>query len=126
MVRRRSIGSTRFCRHITPSLANLPSQAIPSLPLGRSDATLSRVGNPSGLACKHLGGATRFLTHAMATRDSSSPECTRLLRIAGLIEQSLKNNLDTETARLCWFGDDDDYSPSGRAVRATHTPSLAS
>jgi hypothetical protein len=57
---------------------------------------------------KHLVAATKFLTHAMATHDHSSPECKRLLRIAGLIEQNLKVNLDAETAKLCWFGDDDD------------------
>ena len=56
---------------------------------------------------KHLSVAIKFLTHAMATHNSSSPECKRLLRIAGLIEQNLKVNLDTETAKLCWFGDDD-------------------
>ena len=57
---------------------------------------------------KHLITAINYLTHAMATHNQSSPECRRLLRIAGLIEQSLKNNLDTETAKLCWFGDDGD------------------
>jgi hypothetical protein len=57
---------------------------------------------------KHLIAAIGFLTHATATHDSRSPECKRLLRVAGLIEQSLKNNLDAETAKLCWFGDNDD------------------
>src|SRR5271168_3292216 len=57
---------------------------------------------------KHLAAATRFLTHAMATHKPISPECKHLVRIAGLIEQSLKNNLDAETAKLCWFGDDGD------------------
>src|SRR5208282_4445399 len=56
---------------------------------------------------KHLSPAIKFLTHAMATHNSSSPEFRRLLRVAGLIEQNLKNNLDAETAKLCWFGDDD-------------------
>jgi hypothetical protein len=57
---------------------------------------------------KYLNPAIKFLTHAMATRNGSSPECKRLLRVAGLIEQSLKNNLDAETAKLCWFGDEGD------------------
>ena len=57
---------------------------------------------------KHLSVAIKFLTHAMATHNSSSPECKRLLRVAGLIEQNLKNNLDAETAKLCWFGDEGD------------------
>jgi hypothetical protein len=57
---------------------------------------------------KHLITAIKFLTHAMATHNSSSPEFKRLLRIAGIIEQNLKNNLDAETAKLCWFGDEGD------------------
>jgi hypothetical protein len=57
---------------------------------------------------KHLMPAIKFLTHSMATHNGSSPECKRLLRVAGLIEQSLKNNLDAETAQLCWFGDEGD------------------
>ncbi len=56
---------------------------------------------------KHLSTAMNYLIHAMATHNRSSPECKRLLRIAGLIEQNLKTNLDAETAKLCWFGDDD-------------------
>ncbi len=56
---------------------------------------------------KSLLVAIRFLTHATATHNPSSPECKQLRRIAGLIEQSLKVNLDAETAKLCWFGDDD-------------------
>jgi hypothetical protein len=40
--------SKKHSRFATPSLANLPSQAIHGLPLGRSDATFSRVGDPSG------------------------------------------------------------------------------
>jgi hypothetical protein len=57
---------------------------------------------------KHLLTAIRFLTHAMATQNHSSPECKRLLRVAGLIEQNLKSYLDAETAKLCWFGDEGD------------------
>lgn len=57
---------------------------------------------------KHLITATNYLTHAMATHNQSSPECKRLLRVAGLIEQNLKVNLDAETAKLCWFGDEGD------------------
>lgn len=57
---------------------------------------------------KHLIKAIKFLTHAMATHNSSSAEFKRLLRIAGIIEQNLKNNLDAETAKLCWFGDEGD------------------
>jgi hypothetical protein len=57
---------------------------------------------------KHLIMAIKFLTHAMATHNSSSPEFKRLLRVAGLIEQNLKSNLDAETAKLCWFGDEGD------------------
>jgi hypothetical protein len=44
----------------------------------------------------------------MATHNQSSPECRRLFRVAGLIEQNLKVNLDEETAKLCWFGDEGD------------------
>jgi hypothetical protein len=36
----------------------------------------------------------------MATHKASSPECKRLMRIAGLIEANLKNNLDEETSKL--------------------------
>ena len=43
----------------------------------------------------------------MAAHDPSLPECKRLVRVANLIEENLKNNLDTETEKLCWFGDDD-------------------
>jgi hypothetical protein len=57
---------------------------------------------------KHLSVATQFLTHATATHSPASPECKRLVRIAGLIEENLKTNLDDETAKLCWFGDDGD------------------
>jgi hypothetical protein len=72
---------------------------------------------------KHLSVATRFLTDATTTHKSSSAECKRLVRIAGLIEESLKTNLDEETTKLCWFGDEGDDSPSGRAVRAHSMPS---
>jgi hypothetical protein len=57
---------------------------------------------------KHLAVATQFLTKALATHDPRLPECKRLVRIAGLIEENLKANLDEETAKLCWFGDDGD------------------
>lgn len=57
---------------------------------------------------KHISVATQFLTRALATHDSSAPEYKRLVRIAGLIEENLKSNLDEETAKLCWFGDDGD------------------
>jgi hypothetical protein len=57
---------------------------------------------------KHISLATQFLTHAIATYNPNSPECKRLVRIAGLIEENLKNNLDPETAKLCWFGDEGD------------------
>ncbi len=73
---------------------------------------------------KHLIVAIHFLTHAMATHKESSAESKRLVRVAGLIEEKLKTNLDQETAKLCWFGDEGDYSLSGRAVRAHSTPSL--
>ena len=57
---------------------------------------------------KHISVATQFLTKALATHNPSVPEYKRLVRIAGLIEENLKINLDEETARLCWFGDDGD------------------
>lgn len=57
---------------------------------------------------KHLIAAIKFLTHAMATHNRNSTECKQLFRVAGLIEQSLKNNLDAETAKLCWFADEGD------------------
>ena len=56
----------------------------------------------------HLSVATQFFTHAMATHDPNSPECKRLARLAALIEENLKANLDEETAKLCWFGDEGD------------------
>jgi hypothetical protein len=67
---------------------------------------------------KHLSAAVRFLTQAMATHKASSPERKRLVRIAGLIEANLKNNLDEETSKLCWVAD---FSSS---VRANVTSSL--
>ena len=57
---------------------------------------------------KHISVATQFLTRALATNDPHLPEYKRLVRIAGLIEENLKVNLDEETAKLCWFGDDGD------------------
>jgi hypothetical protein len=57
---------------------------------------------------KHLTVAINFLTHAMATHKPSSPECKRLLRVAGLIEEKLKTNLNQETAKRCWFGENGD------------------
>lgn len=56
---------------------------------------------------KHLLVATQFSRNETATRDPSAPEFKRLAHIAGLIEESLKYHLDEETAKLCWFGDDD-------------------
>jgi hypothetical protein len=55
---------------------------------------------------KHISAATQFVTCTLARHDPSTPEYKRLARIAGLIEVSLKTNLDEETAKLCWFGDD--------------------
>ena len=57
---------------------------------------------------KHISVATQFLTRALATHNPSSAETKRLVRIAALIEENLKINLDPETAKLCWFGDDGD------------------
>jgi hypothetical protein len=57
---------------------------------------------------KHISVATQFLTNALATHDARLPEYKRLIRIAALIEENLKINLDPETAKLCWFGDDND------------------
>ena len=59
---------------------------------------------PESYCRQHLPVATRFLTKALATHAKNSPECRRLLRIAGLIEANLKSNLDEATAKLCWFG----------------------
>src|SRR5580692_5753138 len=56
---------------------------------------------------KHLPGATHFSRNEAATRDPSTPEYKRLTHIAGLIKASLKHHLDEETAKLCWFGNDD-------------------
>ena len=53
---------------------------------------------------QYLPAATQYLTKALATHTKGSPECKRLVRIAGLIEANLKNNLDEKTAKLCWFG----------------------
>jgi hypothetical protein len=57
---------------------------------------------------KHISVATQFLTRALATHNPTSAQTTRLVRIAALIEENLKINLDPETAKLCWFGDDGD------------------
>ena len=59
-----------------------------------------------GYCRKHLIVATEFLRHEMATRNPGSPECKRLIRIAGLIEENLRSNLDEETAKFCWLGND--------------------
>jgi hypothetical protein len=57
---------------------------------------------------RHVSVATQFLQNALATHDPHSPESKQLVRIAALIEENLKANLDEETAKLCWFGDGDD------------------
>jgi len=57
---------------------------------------------------KHLSVATQFLTQALATHDPRLPEYKRLVRVAAQIEENLRANLDAESARLCWFGDDGD------------------
>jgi hypothetical protein len=76
---------------------------------------------------KHLSAAINYLTHAMATHNQSSPECRRLFRVAGLIEQNLKVNLDAETAKLCWFGDEGDSSSlAGPFTRPCVRPAPAS
>jgi hypothetical protein len=56
---------------------------------------------------KHLQVATHFSRNETATRDPGTPEYTRLTHIAGLVEESLKHHLDEETAKLCWFGNDE-------------------
>jgi hypothetical protein len=56
---------------------------------------------------KHVAGAAHFLRHETAIRDASTAEHKRLSHIGGLVEESLKHYLDEETAKLCWFGDDD-------------------
>jgi hypothetical protein len=57
---------------------------------------------------KHISVATQFLTRALATHNPNGAETKRLIRIAALIEENLKINLDEETANLCWLGDDGD------------------
>ena len=57
---------------------------------------------------KHVSVATKFLNNALATHEPHSPESKELVRIAALIEENLKANLDEETAKLCWFGDEGD------------------
>jgi hypothetical protein len=56
---------------------------------------------------KHLALATHFSRSEAATRDPSTPEYKRLTHIAALVKESLKHHLDEETAKLCWFGNDD-------------------
>jgi len=56
---------------------------------------------------RHISVATQFLTQALATHDPKGGDYKRLVRIAALIEENLKANLDEETAKLCWFGNDD-------------------
>jgi hypothetical protein len=56
---------------------------------------------------RHVFVATQFLTQALATHDPSTAGYKRLVRIAALVEENLKANLDEETAKLCWFGNDD-------------------
>jgi hypothetical protein len=57
---------------------------------------------------KHVSVATQFLNHALAIHDPHSAESKQLVRIAALIEENLKANLDEETAKLCWLGDEGD------------------
>ncbi len=56
---------------------------------------------------KHLAGAIHYLRHEAAMREAGSPEHKRLTHIGDLVEESLKHHLEEETAKLCWFGDDD-------------------
>jgi hypothetical protein len=56
---------------------------------------------------KHLAGAAHFLRHEIAIQESGTPEFKRLTHIGGLVEESLKHYLDEETAKLCWFGNED-------------------
>jgi hypothetical protein len=80
-------------------------------PVNECGPSLTQIPGFAETYCrKHLSAAIEFLTHAMATHNSSSPECKRLLRVAALIEQNLKNNLDAETSKLCWLSDEGDSS----------------
>jgi hypothetical protein len=54
---------------------------------------------------KHLAVATEFCFQAMTSHGYESPECKRLIHIAGIIEVNLGKYLDKETAEICWFGD---------------------
>jgi hypothetical protein len=56
---------------------------------------------------KHLAGAAHFLRQEIAIQESGTPEFKRLTHIGGLVEESLKHYLDEETAKLCWFGNED-------------------
>jgi hypothetical protein len=53
----------------------------------------------------HLPVATEFSMRAMASHGYQSPECRRLVHIAGIIEANLNQYLDKQTAEACWFGD---------------------
>ena len=57
---------------------------------------------------KHISVAANFFNSALTTHDANTPEYRRLVRIARVIEENLKANLDEETAKLCWFGGDGD------------------
>jgi hypothetical protein len=65
-------------------------------------------GFAEGYCRKHLIVAADFARQTLATRGATAPESKRLARLAALIEENLKANLDPETAKLCWFGDDGD------------------
>jgi hypothetical protein len=54
---------------------------------------------------KHLAVAAEFCLQAMKSHGYESPECKRLIHIAGIIEENLGKYLDKETAEICWFGD---------------------
>ncbi len=62
-----------------------------------------------------------------STHEPRLAEYKRLVRIAALIEENLKANLDDETAKLCWFGDEGDYSSlAGPFERPCSRPASAS
>jgi hypothetical protein len=78
-------------------------------PLNESGPGFAQIAGFAENYCrKHLSVATQYLTKALATHNPGSAEYKRLVRIASLIEQNLKNSLDPETAKLCWFGDEGD------------------
>jgi hypothetical protein len=54
---------------------------------------------------KYLSVVTEFCSQAMTSHGYESPECKRLIYLAGLIEENLGKYLDKETAEICWFGD---------------------